>query len=400
MNMKMKMMVSVMLAGLSVGAIAAEADKLGTELSPVGAEKGANSDGSIPALGAKDAPQPGWSFGKNRQEFWSHNAEKPLFSIDASNVDKYADKLSPSQVALVKQTKGYRMDVYPTHRSCGYPDFAQANTKANVTRAKIASDGWSLEDAVLPGVPFPMPKKGIEVIWNYLNLYNGVGAEWPNGLTYISPRPGSTEPIVVGWDQFYYWPWAKKGATNLADLNGVREHYFYQYHYPAAFAGQGTVGNFFFKQDTEVFYYFTGQRRVRRMPAYSYDSPVIGYENQYPVDAINLYGGNPDRFDWKLLGKKEMYIPYNDFKFNDGSVKVADAFQEHAVNPALGRYELHRVWVVEGTVKQGVRHNAPKKVMYFDEDSWIAAVGHHNDEQGKIWKMKQNQSIQSRELGV
>ncbi|WP_230405212.1 DUF1329 domain-containing protein [Undibacterium rugosum] len=396
---KIKTLVAVSVLCATHGAFAAEADKLGTELTPLGADKSGNKEGTIPAIGAPDTPKAGWSQGKNREDFWTHKGEKPLFTIDASNVDKYADKLSPAQVQMLKQTKGYHMDIYPSHRTCSAPDFVQANTKINATRGKIGSDGWSLEDAALPGVPFPLPKKGIEVLWNFLAGYQGVGVELKNGLTYISPRPGSTEPIKAGWSQINYFPWAKKGTTSPAGVDGYKQGFYYTYNTPAAFAGQGIVENLYFKKELEAFYYFTGQRRVRRLPAYAYDAPVIGFENQYPIDATNLYFGNPDRFDWKLLGKKEMYISYNNFKFNDGSIKPEDAFRENSINPALERYELHRVWVVEGTVKQGFRHSAPKKVMYFDEDSWNVAVGDDYDAQGKIWKLKENKILPVWELG-
>jgi len=280
------------------------ADMLSSDLTSAGAEKAANKDGTIPAIGNASTPQSGWTFGKNRQDFWAYKGEKPLFSIDASNVDKYADKLSPAQIQMIKQTKGYRMDIYPTHRNCSEPEFVQANTKANLTRGKIGSDGWSLEDAALPGIPFPIPKKGIEVLWNFLVGYQGVGVELKNGFTYISPRPGSKEPITAGWEQVNYWPWGKKGSASPSSLDGYRGGFYYAYHTPAAFAGQGTVQNNYFKREMEAFYYFTGQRRVRRLPAYAYDAPVIGFENQYPIDATNLFYGNPDRFDWKLIGKK------------------------------------------------------------------------------------------------
>lgn len=398
--MQLKTMVTTLALCLGQGAGAADAERYGVELSPVGAIKAGNADASIPPLGARDAAPPGWTFGKTRHEFWSHSQDKPLFSIDAANVDKYAARLTPSQIALLKQTKGYRMDIYPSHRGCGYPDFAQANTRTNLTRARIGADGWSLEDAVLPGVPFPMPKQGIEVMWNYLTLYAGVGAEWPHGLTYVSPRPGASDPISVTFEQSFYWPWGKKGSTSVADVKGLRSNYYFSFQSPAAFAGQAFVQSIFFKDDAESFMYFPGQRRVRRLPAYTYDAPIIGFESQYPVDAFFMFSGNPDRFNWKLVGKKELYIPYNNFKLNDGALKMGDVFQEHAINPELRRYELHRVWVVEGTVKPGMRHTASKKVMYFDEDSWIPAVGDDYDVQGKLWKSKELQSLPSWELGA
>ncbi len=395
MNMKkMKTLVAATIFCAGTGAFAAEADKLGSELTVLGAEKGGNKEGTIPAMGAPDTPKSGWSQGKNREDFWVHKGEKPLFTIDTSNVEKYADKLSPAQVQMVKQTKGYRMDIYPTYRTCSAPDFVQANTKTNASRGKIASDGWSLEDAALPGVPFPLPKKGIEVLWNFLAGYQGVGVELKAGLTYISPRPGSTEPIKAGWEQINYFPWAKKGTTSPAAVGGYKQGFYYAYHTPAAFAGQGIVENLYFKNELEAFYYFTGQRRVRRLPAYAYDAPVIGFENQYPIDATNLYFGNPDRFDWKLIGKKEMFISYNNYRLTSKSVKYADIIRPGHLNQDMVRYEPHRVWVVEATLKSGKRHVYAKRVFYIDEDSWQIAHTDAYDGRGELWRVHEIAAVQ------
>ena len=124
---------------------------LGGGSDPSGAERAGSKDRD-PAWEGKEAPVPGWAYGKVRGDYWKHKGEKPLFSIDASNVDKYKDKLSPGQVQLVKQTKGYRMDVYPSHRNADFPDFIQANTKKNAAgNAKLSADGAYLKEADSPG---------------------------------------------------------------------------------------------------------------------------------------------------------------------------------------------------------------------------------------------------------
>ncbi|MES2114053.1 MAG: DUF1329 domain-containing protein, partial [Pseudomonadota bacterium] len=148
--MKLKKLALCM--ALGYGACAGAA----VDLTPVGAEKAGNKDNTIPAWsGATDKPQGNWTWGKPRGDFSRYKDEKPLFVIDADNVDKHADKLSPGQVAMVKQMKGYQMQVYPSHRGCSYPDFVLSNTTSGAPKSKIAADGWSLEEASLPGVPFP-----------------------------------------------------------------------------------------------------------------------------------------------------------------------------------------------------------------------------------------------------
>ena len=94
-------------AQIATAADLAQLDKL----TPSGATKEGNSDGAIPAWEGAVAPLPGYEWGKLRRDHWKYKDDKPLFSIDASSVDKYADKLSAGHVATLKQVKGYRMDV-------------------------------------------------------------------------------------------------------------------------------------------------------------------------------------------------------------------------------------------------------------------------------------------------
>src|SRR5512139_1364648 len=165
-----KTLITAILAVMSASAVAAvspeEAAQLGRTLTPVGAEKAGNKEGTIPEwTGGVTTGPAGWKAGQKRVDPFA--ADKPLFTIDASNVDKYKDKLSEGQVALVKQIKGYRMDVYPTRRSCGFPDFVYERTKTNAREAKLAANGWGLEKGIGAAVLFPIPKTGAEAVWNH-----------------------------------------------------------------------------------------------------------------------------------------------------------------------------------------------------------------------------------------
>ena len=398
---RLKLVSLVTMAVCSGNALAAnEFERLGKDLTPVGAEKAGNRDNSIPAFAGSEPTPPGWSFGKLRKDYWQHKAEQPLFVVDASNADKYADKLTPGQIALLKTNKGYTMPVYPTHRTCGMPDFVEQNTKSAAGKAKIGKDGWSLETAVLPSVPFPVPTKGIEAMWNWLLHYEGMGRDYPAGLTYLSPRAGDANPIVTRWRAHYFSPWARKGQFSTTDFQSLVAGAYYTYVQPIALAGQATVSRQYYDKQMDTFYYFPGQRRVRRMPTYAYDTPLMGYENQYAVDQTWIFNGNPDRFDWKIVGKKEVYVPYNSFDMQRFNAKISEAVGERAVNPAMRRYELHRVWEIEGTVKAGLRHSTPKKTIYLDEDTWMATVGDDYDAQGRLWKHKENYIAPQWEVGV
>lgn len=366
----------------------------GTDASvtPTGAEKAGTSDG-IPAWIAPEAMGTGWSYGKRRGDFFKYKADKPLYTIDASNVEKYAEKLNPGQIALLKQIKGYSIPVYPTRRTCGVPEFVADNTKKNAGFAKMSADGGALAEAHLPGTPFPAPKTGAEVMWNSKVHYRGIGMELPSLPTTVSPRKGSSDWIRLVADNWFYFPWGYRSGTTFTKAGQVEARTYFSFLSPAALAGQSVMYTSYAVAQAEVFYYFPGQRRVRRMPTYSYDAPQIGFDNQYNVDEAYVYSGLMDRFDWKLVGKKEMIVPYNDLGMYDFEAKFEDAYQPGFVNPKYRRYELHRVWVVEATVKQGMRHTAPKRFFYIDEDSWTLTGAVDYDAQNQISKVREGAPI-------
>lgn len=389
------------LLGLLGSAHAADAARLGTALTPSGAEPGASKDGAIPAWSGNEPQQSGWAYGKYRGDFFKYKGDKPILTIDAGNADKYADKLTPGQLALLKQVKGYKMEVYPSRRTCGVPDFVAANTRKNVGTAQLSDDGWGLKDAAMPGFPFPMPEKGIEAMWNAKMRYRGLGLDYKNTYTSVSPRKGGTEWIRAGQEFTSFIPWANRGSEQLSKIGPVEFYTYFGYTSPAALAGQALAIKYFLDEaGSETFYYFPGQRRVRRMPSYSYDAPQIGMENQYLLDEPYVFNGTLDRFDFKLVGKKAMYVPYNVFGAYKFDAKLDDYGKPDFVDPQYRRYEEHRVWVVEATVKQGMRHTAPKRTYYLDEDSWNFLMADDYDAQGKISKLREGFIVPVYETGT
>jgi len=136
---------------------------------------------------------------------------------------------------------------------------------------------------------------------------------------------------------------------------------------------------------SEIYAYLPGQRRVRRLPNLCCDSPSAPTAGIANVDDTSVWSGRIGRFDWKLVGKKELYIPYNTNRFNVPP-KDLDVVGERFLKPEHVRWELHRVWVVEATLKAGQRHTSPKSVYYLDEDTWQAVIGDRWDSKGQLWK--------------
>jgi hypothetical protein len=130
----------------------ADAAHLGTTLTPMGAERAGNADGSIPAWtgGMAAAPQ---GTGSRPDSF---AAERPLFSITASNLPRYAVRLPEGAKALFAKYKDFRIDVYPTHRTASAPQPVYEATLRNAVSARAAPEGiTSGIEGAAGGIPFP-----------------------------------------------------------------------------------------------------------------------------------------------------------------------------------------------------------------------------------------------------
>lgn len=389
MTMSSKVAKCIMIAGMAL-LFSSQLPAAGQQHTVTGAQVAGNADGSIPPWRPNiSGPLPGWSEGKSRFRFSPYAGEKPLYVIDQKNIDRYARLLPAGAIALLRNKLGYTMPVYPSHRSCGVPDFVADNTTRHRGAARIAANGWSIENATLPSIPFPYPRNGIEALWNYLLLYQGVGIEWLNNSVYLSPYKAGAEPIVFNGDTRSYYPWAAPGEHRLqpGDLKQGLQIFS---RYPPSLNGQAIFQRFYFDKSPESFYFHPGQRRVRRMPSYAYDAPLIGFERTYPNDSIGIFSGNPDRFEWTLKGKRELLISYNVFNFTDKDAEGNSIFGRDYIVASARRYELHRVWVVEGNLHPGMRHSTPRKVLYLDEDSWAVAAGEDYDAEGNLVRYKES----------
>jgi hypothetical protein len=352
-------------AGLAHAAVSAEeAKQLGTTLTPFGAEKAGNKEGTIPEYtGGLTTPPPGFVNGpgaKVRPDPFP--ADKPLYSIDAKNMDKHADKLTDGVKALMRKYPAFRIDVYPARRSVAYPQFVLDNTVKNATRCKTVDDGLGITPDCFGGIAFPIPKTGYEVMWNYMTRWVGGMTEFRAKTSYVEPSGRVVETADFnGYNEQPYYDPAKKDGGVLLYSRGDQLQ--------ARNAGNATIVVDYInpaQNGRRAWSYSPGQRRVRVAPDFAYDTPTDSSGGVQLYDEINIFSGKMDRFDFRLVGKKEIYIPYNTYRLN--SAKLADVLKPGFINPDLNRWELHRAWVVEATLKQGKRHVYSKRVFYVDED--------------------------------
>ena len=368
-----------------------EAAKLKGELTPMGAIRAGNKDGTIPEwTGGITKPPEGYTPGGYHPDPYANDAI--LFTITAANVDQYKDRLSPGQIAMFKRYPNtWKMHVYPTHRSASFPQRIYDMAIRNAATAVLSEGGNGVLNAT-EAIPFPIPKEGVETIWNHLLRYRGEAVHMVFGQT--SPTAGGAYTMVT-IDQKVLFPYAQPGAT-AESINNKVLYFLQTVIAPPRLAGEilllhETIDQI--KEPRTAWTYNPGQRRVRRAPNVAYDNPGTASDGQRTNDQLDVFNGAPDRYDWKLVGRKEMFVPYNSYKLHSNTLKYDDIIKPGHVNPEPLRYELHRVWVTEATVKKGTSHLYARRTFYFDEDSWQILAVDQYDARGEIWRVSEAHPI-------
>jgi hypothetical protein len=364
-----------------------QAALLKSRLTPVGAERAGNADGTIPAwTGGYGTVASGYQIGAARPDPFAN--DKPLFSISAKNYREYADRVPEGAKHLFEQYPGYRMDIYPTHRSAAAPDWVYANIFKNATRAHAAAEGiaYGVEGAV-GGVPFPIPQNGYEAIWNHLLAYWGPAREVTIS-NYVVPQNGTVEKAST-YREFADFPYYYRDATP----DSFGGYYFKTLH--IAVAPPARVSESYLnwqpinikRNDFAAWRLLPGEHRVRKAPGISYDVPDIDAAGFISLDEYYMFFGGLDHYDFKLLGKREMYVPYNNNRLYTRPVN--EVLGTSYATPEDLRYELHRVWVIDGTLAPGKHDIVAHRRLYLDEDTWLAVYCDAWDEKGKLLRFGQ-----------
>jgi hypothetical protein len=383
----------------SAAVTAQQAARLGADLTPMGAEKAGNAAGTIPAwdggiTSAAKAGAPGFKSGGHHPDPYAN--EKPLYKVDSTNMARYAANLTAGHKALLGAYKSYFLNVYPSHRSAAFPQRIYDATRANATTAKLTGSGTGVTGAII-GIPFPIPSQGVEVIWNHILRYRAEIAERIIGQAAVT-RTGAYN--MVKFHDETMVGYSLPGATEAA-LDNVVLYFIQETIAPARLAGEILLVHETLDQTLEhrkAWLYNPGQRRVRKAPNVAFDNPGTGSDGLRTSDQFDIYNGSPERYDWKLVGKQEIIVPYNAYPLHSNKLKNNDILKPLHINQAHARYELHRVWVVDATLKAGQRHIYKRRTFYVDEDSWQILMVDCYDNRDQLWRIQEGHSINYYEI--
>lgn len=373
-----------------------EAAKLSNELTPFGAEKGGNAAGTIPSWeGGITTPPAGYKPGDHHPDPFA--ADQIQFTITAKNLDSYKAKLSSGQQALLTKYPTFKLNVYPTRRSSSAPDEIYQAVKDNALRAQLSPGGGGVENAI-GGAPFPIPKDAMEVLWNHLLRYRGAAVQrW---IKQAAVTSSGRFALVQFRDEFFF-PYST--IKSFAELDNIVFYFTQLVTAPARLAGNMILVHDTLDQVKESRFAWTynpGLRRARRAPNVGYDNPGTAADGLRTNDQFDMFNGAPDRYDWKLVGKQEIYVPYNSYKLHAKDLAYETILPPHHINPDVARYELHRTWVIEASLKPGISHIYAKRTFYLDEDSWQILLVDQYDARGEIWRVSEGHVINYYEVPV
>jgi hypothetical protein len=333
-----------------------------SRLTAVGAEAAGNASGTIPAWsGGLVSPPAGWQPAQGYVDPFA--GELPTCVVAAANAQQHKEQLTAGVLALLARNSDFRMPVYPTHRTAAYP--------ASITAA------------------YPEPRTGLEAVSNHLLRYLGGGVQ-RDFDSFVVRANGDILKIGFHDQRVYDENFDERLPNRMfsyrghflspADLVGT----IFLVHEPSPLSAE----------TRKAWIYNAGQRRVRRAPDLAYDSVQNGSDGLAIVDQYDGYNGSPDRYDWQLIGKREVLVPYNNYGIGDKRLPYSQIIRKGSPNPDLLRFELHRAWVVDARLKPGQAHVYARRVLYLDEDSWSVLLSEAYDSRGQLWRVGLHSLVQ------
>jgi len=377
----------IMVFPAQAGVSAQQVRRLENDLTPFGAQRAGNADGSIPAWtgGMTTTPEAVAYDPASGDHLPNPFAkEKALYTITAQNMAHYADKLTPGQKALLKKYPDtYKLHVYPSHRTFAAPQWVYDNTAKNAVNAHLTQDEEGVVGAY-GGPPFPLADKGAEAIFNHLARWNGGDCVefYTNELVHADGSRTTGGGGRYTWDCPYY---DQHGSA--ATWNGWLVSLLVEYQIPARRKGEIILAHDpldFTNKKRASWQYLPGQRRVRRAPDIAYDTPNPTFGGLVTRDDAYMFIGAIDRYNWTLKGKKEIIVPCHNYDLNLATLD--QILTPGHINPEYVRWELHRVWVVEAALKKESRHIYYKRIFHLDEDSWTNVLEDKYDIHGQLWR--------------
>lgn len=368
-----------------------QASRLGSDLTPVGAEKA--GEGDIPEWTGGLSTVPSNVDYRPGEHLKNPFASDPiLYTVTGANAELYADVLTSGQRAMLNLYDTYKMNVYQTRRTCAYPESVYSATKSNAAVGELIGGGNGVSKAIM-GFPFPIANSAYEIIWNHTLRYRSF--KLTRQFTAAPMTPTGDYTLLKVQDEAIFW-WSDPTKASAEELNNNSIFYIANTIAPARAAGNVILVHEAINaavQPRQAWQYSPGTRRVRRAPNIAFDNPGVNTDGLSTADSFDGYNGSLERYNWTIKGKAPRLIAAN--AYDALNTSYDNFLTRRHVNQDVVRYELHRVWEIEANLKSGTRHIYSRRTMYLDEDSWQITGSALYDGRGEIWRVQEVQQVQS-----
>lgn len=366
-----------------------DAEKLRRELTPMGAERGSNAEGTVPEW------DPLFGLSASGPVYMSNPLpeDRPLFIIANYNYRDYVDLLSPGVIALFDANPDYQLLVYRTLRTANPPRWLVENTLYNAANTELSSDGLTLIN-FKAGVPFPIPQSGQQVIWNHLMRWVGKQNELVSSAYHVDASGNWIESSRQ--QQKFISPLYRASGTvfnasgtsassDMPDVYALRMDQLLPQKRKGEILLMRYQTDYSATAERKIWQYFPDQSQVRRVSNASFGNPLPDVQNSSTYDDMQLFSGSPEKYDWTLLGKQDCIVPYNNWAAVDAS-GPEQFLRSQFYNPELVRWEFHRCWLIEGRLRKGEEHVYPRRRFWIDEDTWNILLSENYNAKGQLWR--------------
>ena len=374
----------------------------GTELTAAGAIRAGNAEGTIPAWKNEPIVPPG-GFQEGSYHVDPFGSDKVLFTITAQNFQEYADKLSEGQQHMFQTYPDFSMNIYQTRRSAVFKPYLYKAAIENAQKSEVVVTDRGIvafKDA-RKAWAFPIPHNGNEA---WMNQATRPITPWLNSFETTMAVTSTGKYVVNLLNIQKREKWSDPEIAD-AELNPSEDSllYYQTLLAPPKLAGQVVLARDpvrFTDKLRSAWAYSPGQRRVKRAPQIVYDNPLTASDGLATTDQKWGFNGPNDRFNWKLVGRKEIYVPYNAYKLHSSSATPDKVIKANGrIDQSFARYELHRVWVIDSVLKEGTNHDYGRRTFYLDEDSWWIMLVDGYDRRHQIWRHWESHDVMYYDIG-
>jgi len=308
--------------------------------------------------------------------------------VDTSNIDQVAQFFPEGFVSVMKDPErwfappeGFYLMITP-YKPAAETSGVIAATKQYAPTVKTDAEGRITNYTDIAGCPFPNPKTGLELAYNFEcntrgDTYHSRWAPLPN----TNPRT-RTDRIADEefWEMFFIHRCDLDPKPNYTDNpKGIHRGQLMHMYLPPEMLNSRLLTVRFIddSKPDDSYLYYAQFRRIRRLSTAERTNAIDGTDQIY--DDGYMWDSPVHRNTYKLIGKKDMLVP-----------RHTDPTQSKRIMgqgmPNNISYERCNMYVVEA-VNKDPSYIYKKRVWYIDPETYLILWQEMWDSYGKYWKV-------------